>query len=165
MYIKKKKHNKTFLESLIKIVFRLFIFSLISLSIVKLIVCIKIQELNFNINFIKNFDLTNLSTIDKVCNFTLAVITPLFLLILFILKSFKNIIKQKSKIYYLEAIYNSDFTECLEIGYFTNNKGEVQIEQFPVTVKKVPSELPKFITSLEGAFMDNKNTEIEGIQH
>ncbi|MBY7704478.1 hypothetical protein JIY74_30095 [Vibrio harveyi] len=64
-----------------------------------------------------------------------------------------------------KAFYNSDYTKCFEIGYFTNNKGEVQIEQFPETVKKVPSELPKFITSLEGAFMDNKNTEIDGIQH
>ncbi|WP_201342679.1 BspA family leucine-rich repeat surface protein [Mycoplasma sp. HU2014] len=81
------------------------------------------------------------------------------------MKSFKNIIKQKSKKYYLEAKYNSDFTECLEIGYFTNNKGEVQIEQFPETVKKVPSELPKFITSLELAFYKNENSKIEGIQH
>lgn len=64
-----------------------------------------------------------------------------------------------------EPIYNEDLTECLEIGYFTNDKGEIQIEQFPPTIKKVPNQLPKEITRLTGAFKENINTEIDGIQH
>ncbi|CBV67602.1 BspA family leucine-rich repeat surface protein [Mycoplasma leachii] len=64
-----------------------------------------------------------------------------------------------------EAVYNYDYTECLEIGYFRNYKGEIQIEKFPETVKKVPKVLPKQITSLSGAFDENLNAEIDGIQH
>ncbi|WP_434337688.1 BspA family leucine-rich repeat surface protein [Mycoplasma capricolum] len=64
-----------------------------------------------------------------------------------------------------QAVYNADKTECLEIGYFKNWKGVVEIEKFPETVKKVPSVLPKEITSLESAFSCNQNTYIDGIQH
>ncbi|XWT76385.1 hypothetical protein V2P69_00830 [Mycoplasma capricolum subsp. capricolum] len=35
-----------------------------------------------------------------------------------------------------QAVYNTDLTECLEIGYFTNEKGEIQIESFKPTTKK-----------------------------
>ncbi|AJK51389.1 hypothetical protein MCCG_0420 [Mycoplasma capricolum subsp. capripneumoniae 87001] len=63
-----------------------------------------------------------------------------------------------------QAIYNADKTECLEIGYFENWKGVVEIEKFPETVKKVPNVLPKEITSLESAFSCNQNTYIDGIQ-
>ncbi|KNG79344.1 BspA family leucine-rich repeat surface protein [Mycoplasma sp. HU2014] len=66
---------------------------------------------------------------------------------------------------YKKAIHNSDFTECLEIGYFTKPNGEVQIEQFPVTVKKVPNILPPLITNLKKAFWGNKNTKIQGIEN
>ncbi|QVJ96028.1 BspA family leucine-rich repeat surface protein [Mycoplasma mycoides] len=68
-------------------------------------------------------------------------------------------------IIFKEPIYNADKTECLEIGYFTNDKGKIQIEQFPKTIKKVPSVLPKEITSLESAFEDNLNEFIDGIQY
>ncbi|WP_434337665.1 BspA family leucine-rich repeat surface protein [Mycoplasma capricolum] len=64
-----------------------------------------------------------------------------------------------------EPIYNADKTECLEIGHFTNDKGEIQIEQFLPTTKKVPKVLPKEITSLAQAFKGNKNEFIDGIQY
>ncbi|XWT74928.1 BspA family leucine-rich repeat surface protein [Mycoplasma leachii] len=64
-----------------------------------------------------------------------------------------------------EAIYNADKTECLEIGYFVNSKSEIQIQHMPITIKKVPSALPKEITSLKFAFKDNENEFIDGIQY
>ncbi|ADR24314.1 PARCEL domain protein [Mycoplasma leachii PG50] len=64
-----------------------------------------------------------------------------------------------------QAIYNFDKTECLQIGYFTNEAGEIQIEPFNPTTKKVPSSLPKEITSLKEAFKDNENEFIDGIQY
>ncbi|WP_434342372.1 BspA family leucine-rich repeat surface protein [Mycoplasma capricolum] len=64
-----------------------------------------------------------------------------------------------------EPIYNADKTECLEIGYFENWKGEIQIEQFLPATKKVPKVLPKEITSLAKAFKDNENESIDGIQY
>ncbi|PTD31821.1 BspA family leucine-rich repeat surface protein [Mycoplasma leachii] len=69
----------------------------------------------------------------------------------------KQVIKQ--------AVYNKSYTECLEIGYFKNEQDEIQIEQFLPTTKKVPKVLPKQITSLSGAFDENLNAEIDGIQH
>ncbi|AJM71555.1 BspA family leucine-rich repeat surface protein [Mycoplasma yeatsii] len=64
-----------------------------------------------------------------------------------------------------KAVYNTDFTECLEIGWFTNSDGQIQIEEFADQVAKVPKELPKQITSLQWAFYRNDNTEIDGIQY
>ncbi|WP_434332989.1 BspA family leucine-rich repeat surface protein [Mycoplasma capricolum] len=64
-----------------------------------------------------------------------------------------------------KPIYNADKTECLEIGYFTNEAGEIQIEQFLPTTKKVPKVLPKQITSLFSAFYENTNEFIDGIQY
>ncbi|AOQ22019.1 BspA family leucine-rich repeat surface protein [Mycoplasma capricolum subsp. capripneumoniae] len=64
-----------------------------------------------------------------------------------------------------QAVYNADLTECLEIGYFTNEKDEIQIESFKPTTKKVPSVLPKKITSLKNAFKNNINITISGIEH
>nr|WP_080713629.1 BspA family leucine-rich repeat surface protein [Mycoplasma capricolum] len=64
-----------------------------------------------------------------------------------------------------KAKYNLWKTKCLQIGYFTNDKGEIQIEQFLPTTKKVPSVLPKEITSLRRAFQGNQNEIIEGIQY
>ncbi|ADK69236.1 BspA family leucine-rich repeat surface protein [Mycoplasma mycoides subsp. mycoides] len=64
-----------------------------------------------------------------------------------------------------ETLYDSnDETICTQIGYFTNHKGEIQIEQFKSTTKKVPKDLPKEITSLKAAFADNKNITIDGIE-
>ncbi|QIN43660.1 BspA family leucine-rich repeat surface protein [Mycoplasma capricolum subsp. capripneumoniae] len=64
-----------------------------------------------------------------------------------------------------QAVYNADLTECLEIGYFENWKGEIQIEQFLPTTKKVPKVLPKEITSLELAFHRNENAYIDGVEY
>ncbi|WP_434338180.1 hypothetical protein [Mycoplasma capricolum] len=64
-----------------------------------------------------------------------------------------------------QAVYNADKTECSEIGYFTNDKNEIQIQEMLPTVKKVPSVLPKEITSLKFAFKDNENESIDGIQY
>ncbi|KIM13926.1 BspA family leucine-rich repeat surface protein [Mycoplasma capricolum] len=62
-----------------------------------------------------------------------------------------------------KAIYNDDKTECLEIGYFKNSHGEIQIEKFPETVNKVPKNLPKQISSLSWAFHLNINSQITNL--
>ncbi|WP_434324677.1 BspA family leucine-rich repeat surface protein [Mycoplasma capricolum] len=62
-----------------------------------------------------------------------------------------------------KAIYNDDKTECLEIGYFKNSHGEIQIEKFPKTVNKVPKNLPKQISSLSWAFHLNLNSQITNL--
>ncbi|QVK09447.1 BspA family leucine-rich repeat surface protein [Mycoplasma mycoides] len=64
-----------------------------------------------------------------------------------------------------KAVYNKDKTECLKIGYFKTVTGEIQIEQFLPTTKKVPKVLPKQITSLRYAFENNINITISGIEH
>ncbi|WP_434337584.1 BspA family leucine-rich repeat surface protein [Mycoplasma capricolum] len=64
-----------------------------------------------------------------------------------------------------KAIYNDDKTKCLEIGYFKNSHGEIQIERLPWTIKKVPKELPKQITSLNRAFHLNLNTQITNLDN
>ncbi|WP_434325824.1 BspA family leucine-rich repeat surface protein [Mycoplasma leachii] len=65
----------------------------------------------------------------------------------------------------IETLYDpNDKTICTQIGYFTNHKGEIQIEPFKPTTKKVPKDLPKEITSLKAAFADNKNITIDGIE-
>ncbi|MCK8462216.1 BspA family leucine-rich repeat surface protein [Mycoplasma capricolum subsp. capricolum] len=64
-----------------------------------------------------------------------------------------------------KAIYNDDKTECLEIGYFKNSHGEIQIEKFPETINKVPKELPKQITSLNRAFHLNLNSQITNLDN
>ncbi|QQY78412.1 DUF285 domain-containing protein [Mycoplasma mycoides subsp. capri] len=64
-----------------------------------------------------------------------------------------------------QAIYNANQTKCLEIGYFVNSKSEIQIQHMPITIRKVPSVLPKEITSLKEAFKDNENKFIDGIQY
>ncbi|UWD34621.1 BspA family leucine-rich repeat surface protein [Mycoplasma cottewii] len=55
--------------------------------------------------------------------------------------------------------------ECTKIGYTLTTTKEIRIERMPKTVKKVPSVLPKEISSLSRAFENNINTEIDGIQH
>ncbi|WP_434324813.1 BspA family leucine-rich repeat surface protein [Mycoplasma capricolum] len=64
-----------------------------------------------------------------------------------------------------KAIYNDDKTECLEIGYFKNSHGEIQIERLPWTINKVPKELPKQITSLNRAFHLNLNSQITNLDN
>ncbi|ABC01502.1 BspA family leucine-rich repeat surface protein [Mycoplasma capricolum] len=63
-----------------------------------------------------------------------------------------------------QPIYNADKTECLQIGYDLFNN-QISIIPFLPTTKKVPSVLPKEITSLAQAFEDNENEFIDGIQH
>ncbi|KEZ18003.1 BspA family leucine-rich repeat surface protein [Mycoplasma capricolum] len=66
----------------------------------------------------------------------------------------------------IETLYDpNDETICTQIGYFTNDNDEIQIEQFKPTTKKVPKVLPKEITSLKAAFADNKNKTIDGIEY
>ncbi|WP_322740593.1 BspA family leucine-rich repeat surface protein [Mycoplasma mycoides] len=64
-----------------------------------------------------------------------------------------------------KAVYNKDKTECLKIGYFKNDKGEIQIIQMPPTITKVPKTLPKKITNLSKAFGNNINITISGIEY
>ncbi|WP_434338214.1 BspA family leucine-rich repeat surface protein [Mycoplasma capricolum] len=64
-----------------------------------------------------------------------------------------------------KTVYNDDKTECLEIGYFKNSHGEIQIETLPWTIKKVPKELPKQITSLNRAFHLNLNSQITNLDN
>ncbi|QVK02553.1 BspA family leucine-rich repeat surface protein [Mycoplasma mycoides] len=63
-----------------------------------------------------------------------------------------------------EVFDKDDETELKEIGYFKNNYGQWQIQPIPSYVKKVPEKLPGFITNLKGAFKDNVNTEIIGLE-
>ncbi|WFQ94562.1 BspA family leucine-rich repeat surface protein [Mycoplasma feriruminatoris] len=60
-----------------------------------------------------------------------------------------------------------DPTEILILGYenSTTSKYGLKLKQIPKNVKKVPSFLPKEITSLESAFKDNENTNIDGIEY
>ncbi|WP_434328777.1 BspA family leucine-rich repeat surface protein [Mycoplasma capricolum subsp. capricolum] len=165
MYIKKNNYKKTITQTVTKIVIKLFLFCLILLLFIKLILVFKTQKINFDLNFIKEFNLSNILTIDRLCNFLIIIVIPLFFLLLAIMKLINNINYQKNKIYEFKAIYNDDETECLEIGYFTNDNGEVQIEPFVRTTIEVPRVLPYFITNLSNAFESNENKKIEGIQH
>ncbi|WP_434324674.1 BspA family leucine-rich repeat surface protein [Mycoplasma capricolum] len=63
-----------------------------------------------------------------------------------------------------QPIYNADKTESLQIGYDLFNN-QISIIPFLPTTKKVPSILPKKITSLAQAFKDNENEFIDGIQY
>ncbi|UKS53947.1 BspA family leucine-rich repeat surface protein [Mycoplasma feriruminatoris] len=63
-----------------------------------------------------------------------------------------------------EVLDKQDQTELKEIGYFKNNYGQWQIKPIPSHVKKVPSKLPGFITNLKGAFQNNVNKEILGLE-
>ncbi|SYV90021.1 Uncharacterised protein, partial [Metamycoplasma alkalescens] len=65
-----------------------------------------------------------------------------------------NITKTEQK-----QVLSKDGTELIQIG-FKNG----QIEAVPKTVKKVPTTLPKQITSLKDAFKENVNDKIEGIE-
>ncbi|AJM71843.1 BspA family leucine-rich repeat surface protein [Mycoplasma yeatsii] len=56
-------------------------------------------------------------------------------------------------------------TTYTKIGYFTNDKGEIQIEEFLYDTIKVPDHLPKFITNLSHAFRNNGNHKIEGLEN
>nr|VZS00556.1 hypothetical protein MF5583_00664 [Mycoplasma feriruminatoris] len=46
----------------------------------------------------------------------------------------------------------------------SGNKGGIKLKKIPKNVNKVPKILPRNITSLEGAFKDNENEKIDGIE-
>jgi S-adenosylmethionine hydrolase len=56
---------------------------------------------------------------------------------------------------------NIDCKEVTQIGFYTTDKGEIQVVKMPRTIKKVPNYLPKEITSLSemfsGAFRFNQD--------
>ncbi|AJM71825.1 BspA family leucine-rich repeat surface protein [Mycoplasma yeatsii] len=81
-----------------------------------------------------------------------------------IIESLVNDTKQELTISYKRATYNKDKTICKAIGFFKNDKGEIQIEQMPVTVKEVPAELPWQINSLQEAFSYNRNVKIKNLE-
>lgn len=54
--------------------------------------------------------------------------------------------------------------ECTKIGYSLMSDKSIKIQQFPTTISKVPSELPKHITNLNNAFDENENEIIKGIE-
>ncbi|WFQ95384.1 BspA family leucine-rich repeat surface protein [Mycoplasma feriruminatoris] len=61
-----------------------------------------------------------------------------------------------------------DPNEILILGYTKSvigRKTEFVLKQIPKNVKKVPKSLPNKITSIEGAFKDNENVTIEGIEN
>ncbi|WP_434342363.1 BspA family leucine-rich repeat surface protein [Mycoplasma capricolum] len=97
---------------------------------------------------------------------TILGLTSLSVLPVFSVLSCKPYYWLRSSKIFKEPIYNADKTECLQIGYFLNQKtNKVQIIDFFSTTKKVPKVLPKEITSLELAFYRNQNTYIDGIQY
>lgn len=53
---------------------------------------------------------------------------------------------------------------CTKIGYFTNDKGEIQIERFLPKIAQVPETLPSFITNLSDAFRSVTSKEIKGVE-
>ncbi|EOA07018.1 Hypothetical protein, DUF285 family [Mycoplasma yeatsii 13926] len=56
--------------------------------------------------------------------------------------------------------------ECTQIGYFYEKLTDTwRVKNFDNTIKKVPINLPRKITSLKAAFQFNENEKIEGIQH
>ncbi|AGJ90797.1 BspA family leucine-rich repeat surface protein [Mycoplasma putrefaciens] len=64
-----------------------------------------------------------------------------------------------------KAVYSSDMTECLEIGYHWNPQTQdIQIDKMPATIKKVPDYLPWQISSLFEAFEGNVNEKISGLE-
>ncbi|SRX58543.1 lipoprotein [Mycoplasma mycoides subsp. capri] len=60
-----------------------------------------------------------------------------------------------------------DPNEILVLGFekSKNEKDGIKLKQIPKNVKKVPKTLPKNITSLESAFKDNENENIDGIEN
>ncbi|WP_434329164.1 BspA family leucine-rich repeat surface protein [Mycoplasma capricolum] len=57
-----------------------------------------------------------------------------------------------------------DSNEILILGYTKEGKNGYKLNPLPENINKVPSKLPKLITSLESAFKNNKNERIEGIE-
>ncbi|WP_238523223.1 BspA family leucine-rich repeat surface protein [Mycoplasma leachii] len=64
--------------------------------------------------------------------------------------------------YLQKAMYNND--ECVQIGFFENSDGKIQIVPFKPTTTKVPSTLPSQITSLKEAFKGLKTSSVDGIE-
>ncbi|WP_233742570.1 DUF285 domain-containing protein [Mycoplasmopsis agalactiae] len=66
--------------------------------------------------------------------------------------------------YAVEPKYNESKTELKVIGWFINKIFDIQIEQIPQSVNKVPA-LPEYIDSLKNAFKDNLSDNIIGIEN
>ncbi|AJM71667.1 BspA family leucine-rich repeat surface protein [Mycoplasma yeatsii] len=65
----------------------------------------------------------------------------------------------------LKAIYSPDDNQLTRIGFFKNERGKWQIERVDPFAKKVPPNLPTFISSLHRAFNENRNTTISGLEN
>ncbi|EXU60331.1 BspA family leucine-rich repeat surface protein [Mycoplasma mycoides] len=80
---------------------------------------------------------------------------------------YNNWLKKRTKDNSDHFINPKDPTEILILGYekSTNPKYGLKLKQIPKNVKKVPSFLLKEITSLESAFKDNENANIDGIEY
>lgn len=66
--------------------------------------------------------------------------------------------------YAVEPKYNESKTELKVIGWFIDKDFDIQIEQIPQSVNKVPA-LPGYINSLKNAFKDNLSDNIIGIEN
>ncbi|WP_232955152.1 BspA family leucine-rich repeat surface protein [Mycoplasmopsis agalactiae] len=66
--------------------------------------------------------------------------------------------------YAVEPKYNESKTELKVIGWFIDKDFDIQIEQIPQSVNKVPA-LPEYIDSLKNAFKDNISDDIIGIEN
>lgn len=45
-----------------------------------------------------------------------------------------------------------DSKEIIQIGFFQNQKNEIQVVRMPITIEKIPTQLPPAITSLKNMF-------------
>ncbi|WFQ92034.1 BspA family leucine-rich repeat surface protein [Mycoplasma feriruminatoris] len=55
--------------------------------------------------------------------------------------------------------------EILVLGYTKEGNKGYKLNQIPENINKVPNKLPKLITSLEGAFKNNNNAVINGLEN
>ncbi|WP_434323942.1 BspA family leucine-rich repeat surface protein [Mycoplasma capricolum subsp. capricolum] len=84
----------------------------------------------------------------------------------FISKNYDWISKKSDSV---EHYFNpNNPNEILMLGYertTKKDKVEYKLKQIPTNVNKVPSYLPKIFTSLESAFKNNINMDIQGIEN
>ncbi|WP_342277051.1 BspA family leucine-rich repeat surface protein [Spiroplasma endosymbiont of Nebria brevicollis] len=52
----------------------------------------------------------------------------------------------------LENLWNLETTEIIQIGFYQNANGEIQVVRMPKMIRKVPNQLPEEITSLSQMF-------------
>lgn len=56
----------------------------------------------------------------------------------------------------LEDLWRIEAEEVIQIGFFKNQIGNIQVVRMPKTIKKVPTKLPPEITSLARMFAGSK---------